>query len=61
MTAPRDHILCAAFERGRTQGKLQQKWGHTQCPYGPSRPWQRDAWFAGYDYGWKETAFARAA
>jgi hypothetical protein len=51
---PRDHILIAAFDRGRTKGQLGTKYGRTQCPHGESRPYQRDAWLAGYDFGSRE-------
>lgn len=47
---PRDSILIAAFNRGCTEGRKHTKYGRTQCPYGPSKQHQRDAWFAGYDW-----------
>lgn len=47
---PDDRIIIAAFERGQTAGAKGQKYGRTQCPYGESRPYQRDAWLAGYDF-----------
>jgi len=53
---PPDYTLIKAFERGRNCGSAGHKYGRTQCPHGDSRPYQRDAWLAGYDFGAKEAA-----
>ena len=49
---PADHIIIRAFERGRERGQHRAKYYREQCPYGPTRPFLRDAWFAGYDFAW---------
>lgn len=50
---PSDRHLVAAFERGRERGRHQQKYGR-QPPYGEARPYMRDSWLAGYDFGFDE-------
>lgn len=52
--SPPDHVLVATFERGRVRGRLGNKYGRSQCPYGEQRPFMRDAWLAGYDFGGRE-------
>jgi len=51
--APSDHVLLAAFNRGADRGRHRAKHYRDQCPYGESRPYQRDAWLAGYDHAWE--------
>lgn len=49
-----DRHVIAAFRRGRMVGMHRPKFGRDQCPYGPKRdPELRDAWLAGFDYGWQ--------
>lgn len=50
MTPPRDPVLVAAFERGRRRGCQRQRFNNAN-PYSVSRPFQRDAWAAGFAYG----------
>lgn len=54
MIIPPDHIVIAAFARGEIRGRLRTKYGRAECPYGESRGYQRDAWFAGYDWGFQQ-------
>ena len=49
-----DAVIVTAFDRGRAMGRQGTKYGRTQCPYGPSKPEQQEAWFCGYDFGMKE-------
>ena len=50
---PDDDVLVRAFDRGRSAGQNQTKYGHTQAP-SPNKPWIYDAWMAGYQFGFKE-------
>ena len=52
MKIPPDHVLIVAFRAGRERGRHRARFYRGQCPYGRARPWLRDAWQAGYDYGW---------
>jgi hypothetical protein len=50
VTIPDNKVILIAFRRGQELGAKRTKYGRTQCPYGESRPYQRDAWLAGYDW-----------
>lgn len=49
---PPNAVLIAAFNRGAARGRIGAKHYRDECPYGEDRPWQRDAWLAGYDEAW---------
>lgn len=53
-TKPSDKALVMAFDRGRERGRHQARHYREQCPYGESRELMRDAWLAGYDFGFEE-------
>lgn len=58
---PDARSLVRAFDRGEARGRLLTKYGRTQCPYGERRAEMRDAWLAGYDYGFQCASKERVA
>lgn len=50
---PSDRLIIGWFEKGRERGRHRSKYGRTQGP-GDKNPWKRDAWLAGYDFGFQE-------
>ena len=59
-TIPPDHRILHAFKRGREEGAKQHKYGRRN-PYGENKPYERDAWFAGYDEEFDPSPVLRAS